>query len=260
MPTILIFFGIAVILIIALNRGFTLPKVFLAIIPFIGLFIVFTLVLSLTLALIQTRVYMPPWSRIFLYIFWVATFIVMIILIMRGKGGKVVFVFVASYIVFAITFSVSVDLIGGHLYHNIFEPIFSEGGGRIIRKPKDFISVGDKVLLYDSSKSRFTSQYIESSKRANQPQDVKIIIILEKRQARTGGYTNGGDALRWVYDLKFINAETWATLESTSIRGSSPPEKISDNEKSGTGTRPDDSEIRTTINEIVDKWIDMLQD
>jgi len=120
------------------------------------------------------------------------------------------------------------------------------------RTPVNFQSGGEKMVTYifDENGYKFTSQFIPSDKKASRPEDVKIIVYVEKQKRESGSYVGGGRAYMRVYEVKLIDIKSWEILAQSSFTGGEPPKTVAAG-ASGIGRPPEEREIRVWISKQI---------
>ena len=124
-----------------------------------------------------------------------------------------------------------------------FKPIFGEAVAEN-KPPANFHSKGDKIVV--CTKEQFTTWVIPKDKKAQKPEEVKIIAI-EKREKHKVSYNE----YQHVYDFTFYNVETWEIIAQHGFYGSRPTRKTNIKSQPITGSKPDDNEIREWISENI---------
>lgn len=112
--------------------------------------------------------------------------------------------------------------------------------------PQDFYSENYKAVLCDATnKPFFSKKFIPKERQAVKPNDVKFILVLQRRKELSFSYSNGAGAYRRYYDITLKDIGTWETIISCSFAGSAPPKVASRN--GATGDPPKGSEISEWI-------------
>lgn len=90
--------------------------------------------------------------------------------------------------------------------------------------------------------SEYSSLYFDlpDNLKATTPTDLNTVVQIYREQRDVGNYTDGGDALQWIYQITVVDYATGRLVDATTLTGSEPPQsKSSRGDASGSEPRSD---------------------